>query len=174
MRFPRASAWLIGRESPMTVAHSVRTALAAVLSYGAAQLLPFPQTYWAPISALVVMQSTLEASLLLSAQRIAGTALGVTVGALVALYSPSRIAGFGVGILVMGLVFAAFHIERSVFRYAGIALAIVQLVPRADSAWSVAGHRFLEVTLGIAVALVVTAAWPERKPGAPTAALGSV
>jgi uncharacterized membrane protein YgaE (UPF0421/DUF939 family) len=71
---------------------------------------------------------------------------------------------FGAGIFLIGILFAALRVERSVFRYAGIAVAIVMLVPRAEGAWIVASHRFLEVSLGIAVALMVTAACPERKP----------
>jgi uncharacterized membrane protein YccC len=147
----------------MTVAHAARTAVASILSLWIARFLPYPQAYWAPISTLVVMQSTLEASVLLSVQRIAGTALGVSLGALFSVSFHHHLAAFGAGILLVGVLFAALRVERSVFRYAGIAFAIVLLVPRAESAWTVAGHRFLEVSLGIAVALAVTAAWPERK-----------
>jgi len=167
MKLPGVRRWFIGLENPMTVAHAMRTAAASILSLWAARLLPFPQSYWAPISTLVVMQSTLEASVLLSVQRIAGTALGVSLGALFSITFHHHLAAFGAGIFLIGILFAALRVERSVFRYAGIALAIMMLVPRAESAWTVAGHRFLEVSLGIAVALVVTAAWPERRPASP-------
>ena len=38
------------------------------------------------------------------------------------------------------------------------------LVPRSTSAWLVAIHRFFEVSLGIAVGLMLSASWPERQP----------
>jgi uncharacterized membrane protein YccC len=164
MKLPVLSKWLIGLENPVTAAHAARTALAAIVSLWAARFLPFSQSYWAPISTIVVMQSTLEASVLLAVQRIAGTALGVTLGALFTLTFHHDLLPFGIGIFLVGILFAVLRVERSVFRYAGIALAIVMLVPRAENAWTVAGHRFVEVSLGIAVGLAVTAAWPERKP----------
>jgi len=39
------------------------------------------------------------------------------------------------------------------------------LVPRLTTPWAGAVHRFFEVSLGIAVALGVTALWPERESG---------
>jgi uncharacterized membrane protein YccC len=44
-----------------------------------------------------------------------------------------------------------------------VTLAIVMLVPRLATPWAGAVHRFFEVSLGIAIALVVTAVWPERE-----------
>jgi len=32
-------------------------------------------------------------------------------------------------------------------------------------AWVIAAHRFAEVSIGIAVGLIVTALWPEKKSG---------
>jgi uncharacterized membrane protein YccC len=45
------------------------------------------------------------------------------------------------------------------YRFAGIALTIVLLVTHDRSLWVVATHRFLEVSLGIAVALLATVVW---------------
>src|ERR1041385_7968245 len=39
--------------------------------------------------------------------------------------------------------------------------AIIVLIPRANAAWIVAVHRFVEVSVGLLVALAVTAVWPE-------------
>jgi uncharacterized membrane protein YgaE (UPF0421/DUF939 family) len=36
------------------------------------------------------------------------------------------------------------------------------LIPRTNPAWIVALHRFIEVSVGIIVALLVVAIWPER------------
>jgi len=37
------------------------------------------------------------------------------------------------------------------------------LVPRPNSQWVIAVHRFFEVSIGIAVGLAVITLWPERK-----------
>jgi uncharacterized membrane protein YccC len=62
---------------------------------------------------------------------------------------------------MVGIVFAPLRLERSSYRYAGMTMAIVMLVP-AHSGWVLALHRFFEVSVGIAVGLVISALWPER------------
>jgi uncharacterized membrane protein YgaE (UPF0421/DUF939 family) len=42
-------------------------------------------------------------------------------------------------------------------RYASFTLAIIVLIPRSSPAWAIALHRFLEVSVGIVVALAVVA-----------------
>src|SRR5271157_588164 len=56
-----------------TVVHSVRTAVVAVASLLAARLFRLPQMYWAPITTLVITQSSLGAALAVSGQRFVGT-----------------------------------------------------------------------------------------------------
>jgi uncharacterized membrane protein YccC len=67
-------------------------------------------------------------------------------------------------VFAIGMVCAALRLDKAAYRFAGITLAIVMLVGRTSPAWVIAAHRFLEVALGIAVALGMTAAWPEREP----------
>jgi hypothetical protein len=50
------------------------------------------------------------------------------------------------------------------YRYASVTLTIIVLIPRANPAWIVALHRFVEFSVGIIVALLVVAIWPERSP----------
>jgi len=154
---------VIASENPCTFTHAARTAVAAVASLLVARLFRMPEAYWAPITTLVVMQSSLQASLPISAQRLAGTAVGAACGALTGAYFPGNVLVFGAAVLVIGLVCAAFKVERSAYRYAGITLAIVMLIVRPSPEWIIAIHRFFEVSLGIAVGLAVTALWPETK-----------
>jgi uncharacterized membrane protein YccC len=67
---------------------------------------------------------------------------------------------------VLGLICALLHIERNAYRYAGVTLAIVMLIARAQPVWMIAIHRFLEISIGIAVGLAITAVWPEPEPAA--------
>lgn len=152
---------IIGKENPLTVKHSVRTAVAAVVSFFVARWFGLSESYWAAITTLVVMQSTLGASLPISVQRLAGTALGGAVGALAGTYYPGNALVFGACVLLLGIVFAPFHLERNAYRYAGITLAIIMLVP-GHSGRIIALHRFFEVSVGIAVGLALSAVWAER------------
>jgi uncharacterized membrane protein YgaE (UPF0421/DUF939 family) len=161
---------IIAGENPATPVHSVRTAVAAVLSLLVARLVGLPEAYWASISTLIVMQSTLTASLPLSVQRFVGTALGAVCGGLLATHFAGNIPAFGAALLVIGLLCSAFHVERTAYRYACVTLAIIMLIPRTNNPWVVAGHRFLEVSIGIVVALIVTALWSEHRPPMPTSA----
>jgi uncharacterized membrane protein YccC len=159
------SNWIVTRKNPSSLVHAGRTAVAAVVSYLVARLFRLPEAYWAPITTLIVMQSTLGAALPISAQRLAGTALGAVVGAAAGTFFPRNVWAFGIAVFLIGLLCAAFHVERSAYRYASITLAILMLVPRSASGWLIALHRFFEVSIGIAVGLALSALWPERPSG---------
>ena len=62
---------ILTKNNPSTLEHSARTAVAAVVSLLVARLFRLPEAYWASISTLIVMQSTLGAALPISAQRFA-------------------------------------------------------------------------------------------------------
>jgi uncharacterized membrane protein YccC len=155
---------ILAAENPASLTHAARTAAAAVASFLMARLFRLPDAYWAAISTLIVMQSTLGASLPISAQRFAGTLVGAAVGALTATYFPGNALVFGLAVFMIGLLCAALGVERAAYRYASITLAIVMLVTRSEQAWLIAIHRFAEVSLGIAVGLAFTALWPETQP----------
>jgi uncharacterized membrane protein YccC len=129
-------------------------------SLAVARLLSMPEDYWAPITTLIVLQSTLGAAWDTSKPRFIGTALGAFFAALLATYGAPGMIGFGAAIFALGLICAAFHLDQSAYRFAGITLTIVMLVTRGEAPWIIAVHRFVEVSLGIAVALALTYLWP--------------
>ena len=143
--------------------HSLRTAVAAVVSLLVARLFKLPGTWWAPITTLVITQSSLGAALKVPSERFIGTPLGALVGGLVASYLPPNVAVFGGCVFVLGLVCALARSGDSAYRFGGITAAIVLLLPRSDSAWMAAFHRFAEVSIGIAVALILAWVWPEKE-----------
>jgi len=142
------------------VRHAARTAAIAVVSFIVAKFFALPEAYWAAITTLVVLQSPVTAAST-SAQCFAGTAIGAAVGGWAGTYFPVNVLVFGVCVLLIGIFLAPLRLERSAYRYAIITLAIVMLVP-ARSGWIAALHRFLEVSLGIAVGLAISTMWPER------------
>jgi uncharacterized membrane protein YgaE (UPF0421/DUF939 family) len=126
-----------------------------------ARLLKMPEYYWAPISTIVIVQSTIPPRTL-GWQRFVGTALGAVLGvALATFFHPSALV-YGLGILACGVLAWLLRVGTA-YRFAAIALSIILLIPRARAPWITGWHRFLEVSLGIAVALVVTTVWPLTK-----------
>jgi uncharacterized membrane protein YccC len=113
---------------------AARTTVAAIVSLLLARMLKLPESYWAPISAIVIIQSTLNPREV-AWQRFAGTALGAVVGAIVATFLPSNTP---------------------------VTLSIILLIQYHSPAWIVSWHRFVEVSLGIAVALAIAWVWPSR------------
>jgi uncharacterized membrane protein YgaE (UPF0421/DUF939 family) len=146
-----------------TLEHPARTAIAAVVSLWAAQLCGLPEAYWASITTIIILQSTLGAAIAVSSQRWAGTALGAFSAALIVSYFGSGVWAYGAGILILGLMCDFLRLGNVAYRFAGITLAIVMLVPRVKSDWIIALHRFIEVSIGILVGLAITAIWPERE-----------
>ncbi|MGD1075238.1 MAG: FUSC family protein [Thermodesulfovibrionales bacterium] len=143
--------------------HSARTAVAAVASVLIARLFRLPEAYWAAITTLVITQSSLGTALTISWQRFVGTMLGAVVGAIVSSHFGPHVLVFGTCVFILGLLCAVAHSDRSAYRFGGVTLAIVVLVPRTGPAWQIAFHRFAEVTVGLGVALILAWAWPERE-----------
>jgi uncharacterized membrane protein YgaE (UPF0421/DUF939 family) len=118
----------------------------------------------AGIATLIGMQSTVGAAWTVSMQRLIGTALGAAMGALLGRFFGANVGIFGIGVFLLGVICAWLHIERSAYRYAGITLAVVMLIANTEPAWIISIHRFLEISVGIAAGLALTALWPEPQP----------
>src|SRR5207237_4266425 len=144
-----------------SIRHSVRTALAATASVIVARLVRMPEAYWAAIATLVVMQSSLGATLTLSIERIVATALGASVGAVEANYFGPNLAAFMLAIFFIGLLSFGFRLEKTAYRYASVTLTLIVLIPRTNPACIVALHRFIDLSVVIVVALLVAPIWLE-------------
>lgn len=141
---------------------AIKTGVAGLLSMVLAEFFGLPEGYWAVISAVIVMQSNIGAAVSAAWSRLAGTAIGAFVGALfVALWGVNA-AAFGVAVTLTVLICAFLGLLDS-YRLASATVAIVMLFGRPDVSWTVALHRFTEVSLGVVVALLVTVfIWPSR------------
>jgi uncharacterized membrane protein YgaE (UPF0421/DUF939 family) len=148
------------------VISSARTAVAATASFLLARLFGLPEAYWAPITTIVVLQSTLGAALKISGDRFIGTLLGAIAGGLLSRYFPQVWWMFALSVFFLGMLCALLRLPDS-YRFAGITLAIVMLIPHSAAAWIVALHRFIEVSVGILVGLAITVMWPVATEGQP-------
>jgi len=151
--------------------NSARTAAATVASLLVARAFRLPENYWAAVSTLIVMQSSLGASLPIAGRRLAGAALGAGLATLIGLCAGPKVWVVGAGVFLLGLICSTLGrahktlketLDPSAYRYAGITLAITILIPRSPPIWIIAAHRFCEVSIGIGVALAMTLIWPER------------
>ena len=138
--------------------------MAAAASLLAARSFRLPEAYWAPITTLVITQSSLGAARTVSWHRFVGTALGAVGGVMASHFAP-HVLVFGTCVFILGLLSAVVHLDLIAYRFAGVTLAIVLLVPRAGPAWQIALHRFAGVSVGIGVALMFALVWPERVTG---------
>jgi uncharacterized membrane protein YgaE (UPF0421/DUF939 family) len=137
---------------------AARTTIATIVALLLARSLKLPEFYWAPISTIVILLSAIP-PLTLAWQRFAGTAVGAVVGALIASYPRQNWVVYGAGIFLCGILSAVLRLGAA-YRFAAITLSIVVLITHGRPPWIVATERFIEVSLGIAVALLMTVAWP--------------
>ncbi len=152
----------VAAEERTSIVHIARTTMAALASQLIAQALHMPEPYWATVTTIVIMQSSLGAAWKVSWKRLEGTVLGALVGGFLASHFGGNLIAFGAAMVASGLVCLVSGLDRTSYRFAGITLTIIMLVTRTQSAWTIAAHRFVEVALGIAVGLILAALWPER------------
>jgi uncharacterized membrane protein YccC len=139
------------------VRHALRTALAAVITLSITQLFDLEQGYWAVISAIIVMHGTLGRSLDAGWSRILGTAVGAVLGGVSVLLLGDTPLSLGIAVFLTLLVCAYLTFLHDSFRMAGITAAIVILVSAGDpSILHTALVRFLEISIGVAVAMAVS------------------
>ena len=94
-----------------------------------------------------------------------GNCAGCFLGAVIATCFHPHWISYGVGIFLCGTISAALPLTAA-FRFATIALSVVLLITHDRPPWIVATDRFIEASVGIAVALLVAVTWP--LPSRPT------
>jgi uncharacterized membrane protein YccC len=148
----------------LSLQQGLRTALAAGLSIWLTQLLHMPAGYWAAISAIVVMQSEVGATIVASRDRLAGSAIGAVVGWLTAIIWHHHILIFSLAVLTVMMLCTLLQYKNA-GRLGGVTVAIIVLIAHNGPVWHIAVERFLEVAFGICISLGVALAWPAgRKP----------
>ncbi len=134
--------------------HAAKTALAAALCWWLALRFGLHDGYWGAISAIIVMQSNMGATVTASRDRLLGTLIGALLGFSFSLFGVlpwNYILAVLAAVIVCGLLGL-----RSSARLAGVTITIIMLVQKASSRWDLALDRVGEVVLGIVVALAVT------------------
>jgi len=141
--------------------YALRTAFAAVLSIPPASALKLPDPYLAAITTIIVTQSVIKDSWQIPRRRLLGTYLGVILAATQIICLSNNLFGFGISMLLLGLLCGALRLHQSAYRFGGIVLTIVVNASNLDQVWLTALVRYLDVALGIGVALCLVQFWPE-------------
>ncbi|MGH6962054.1 MAG: FUSC family protein, partial [Dongiaceae bacterium] len=136
---------------------AIQTAFAAVVAYAIAAWFALPQNYWAVMTAILVVQASIGASLGLALDRLLATLLGAAVGAaLVALFGTAHLVA-AASLFVAVLLLAFLASRRASLRLAPVTAAIVILSdPSHGEPVMAAAHRVIEIGLGSLVALATT------------------
>jgi uncharacterized membrane protein YccC len=133
---------------------AAKTALAAALCWWLALRFGLHDGYWGAISAIIVLQSNMGATITASRDRLLGTLIGALFGFSFSLFGVlpwNYVLAVLAAVIVCGLLGL-----RSSSRLAGVTITIIMLVEKAGSRRDLALDRVSEVLLGIVVALAVT------------------
>jgi uncharacterized membrane protein YccC len=157
----RADAGIFTWERRRLLIHAAKTALAAAVCWLLALRLGLHDGYWASISAIIVLQSNVGATVNASRDRLLGTLMGAALGFAFSLFGPlwlSYVLALLVAMVACGLLGL-----RNSSRLAGVTISIVMLVHHGGPHWVLAASRVGEVVLGIVTALAVgTLVFPDR------------
>jgi len=145
---------LLSYEQWQMFKHAAKTALSAALTWWLALRLGLRDGYWGGITAIIVLQSNVGATVTASRDRLLGTLIGALFGCAFSLFGALP-WNFALAVL---FAIVACHLLglRNSARLAGVTICIVMLVPKLGSRWPLALDRVSEVFLGIVVALAIT------------------
>ena len=132
-----------------------KTGLAAVICVWLGNLLGLEQSYWAAVSAIVVMAFDTTVTFTSCRDRIIGTAIGAFMGWATFYAWHGHYLLYGLSVALCVFVCSALAFDKA-GRLAAVTLSIIVLVKIDHGPAQAAIGRFLEVGLGIVVALVVT------------------
>lgn len=159
---PIAANWWKRKNVSSRAIGAFKTSLAAVLCLWLGNLFGLTHSYWAAISAIVVMGSDSPVSLASCRDRLIGTAVGALVGCGASYVWHGHYLLYGLAVLICLLVCSMLEFEKA-GRLAAVALTIIVLIRMDGGPRGAALARFLEVGLGIVVALAVTLlVFPQR------------
>lgn len=137
--------------------HAARVSAAVLAAHFLTALLHLPQGYWAVFTAIIVVQSSLGATITASIERLIGTVVGGSVGACGSIlhHRFPEAGGLILAIIVASLTFLAA--VRPTFKTAPITAVIMLIGMQVPMDPLVAAfHRVAEITVGGLVGVAAT------------------
>ena len=151
----RFASWLREKNLGKQAIGAFKTGLAAVLCVWLGNLVGLEHSYWAAVSAIVVMAYDTTITFASCWDRILGTAIGAFLGWVTCYAWHGHYLIYGLSVILCIFVCSALAFDKA-GRLAAVTLSIVVLVKIDGGPAQAAIARFLEVGLGIVVALAVT------------------
>ncbi|MFZ0973858.1 MAG: FUSC family protein [Solirubrobacteraceae bacterium] len=133
------------------VIRAVAVSIAVAIAFG----LQLPNAYWMPIAVIIAMKPDLQQSTFAAVQRVAGTAIGAAVAALVLLTVHNKTVLEVIIVLLFGLA-AAIRFVNFAWYTAALAggLLIAMDVPHPSN-FASEGRRILFTLAGVGIAVIV-------------------
>lgn len=151
----------------LAVRHGIKCGLSALIAWWAAQVVRLPNPTWALITVFVLALSPFVGSMgEKGVLRIVGTAIGGFLGmVLIGNFADSMWITLGGTFILLTVSTWLFGSNRFPYAFFLCALTLNVVVSASlhdpDYSWSVALHRFLEVSLGVCATLLVNGIlWP--------------
>jgi uncharacterized membrane protein YgaE (UPF0421/DUF939 family) len=159
---PKSERWWQRNELRRRSVGAFKTALAAVLCLWLGHLFRLERSFWASVTAIVMMGSESAVSLAACRDRLIGTAIGAVLGWVTVQFWHGHSLLYGLAVLLCLLACSTLKFEKA-GRLAAVALTIIVLIHWDGGPAHAALSRFSEVALGILVALTVgLLVFPER------------
>ncbi|WP_297511292.1 FUSC family protein [uncultured Caulobacter sp.] len=140
------------------IRHAIRVSAAVGAAFALATLLRPPQGYWAVFTAVIVVQSSLGATITASVERFMGTVVGALAGAAAA-YFHARWPDFGGVILCVTVALLSFVVSmRPALKVAPVT-AVIMLIGGTSTHFdplTTAWFRVAEITVGSVVGVAAT------------------
>jgi uncharacterized membrane protein YgaE (UPF0421/DUF939 family) len=150
-----ASGWWQEKNFGSRAIAAFKAGLAAVLCVWLGNLLGLAHSYWAAVSAVVVMGSDNTVTFASCRDRIIGTAIGAFLGWVTFYTWHGHYLLYGLSVMLCVFVCSMLQFEKA-GRLAAVALSIIVLIKIDGGPAQAALARFLEVGFGVVVALAVT------------------
>jgi len=136
--------------------YAVRATVAGYLALLITGFLELTQGYWSVLTAVLVMQTTLGASVRTALERLMATVLGGAVGLAAAYAVVEGLLNDMAALLIVLFALSLLAGARPAFRLAPVTAAIVLLIdPSHEHALEAALHRMLNIGIGCLVGLAV-------------------
>jgi len=137
--------------------HAIRVSVAVVTAYGLATLLRLPQGYWAVFTAVIVVQSSLGATITAGVERFMGTVVGAAVGAGAAMLHLRWPEAGGPILAITAALLAFLAAVRPAFKVAPVT-AVIMLIGTTNhlDPMVAAVLRVGEITVGSVVGIAAT------------------
>jgi uncharacterized membrane protein YccC len=109
--------------------HAVRVTVAATTAYALYHVLNLPQGYWAVFTTVIVVQTSIGATLNLSMERLVGTLFGALVGGLAVWLRPQTPLGLGIALAPSVAITAFGAAGRAKLKVAPVTAVIMLVSP---------------------------------------------